>query len=409
MAEVKVSVEKKGVYLYWFTYEDAKGQEQVTLPLRFKGKGGELDAEALGKDIAKAKLYVMNSGTGNVATTDYTKPADPTKPTEIKLKQDDFQYVRDVKLKIVSEDGAPLEAAVVNITDGMNTPMKAVVTPADEGIAEFKDVATGQISVKVDAEGLKKTIDSDIELPEKRESPGFDMDIKVAGDVNTIAVAADKSEPAGDKASARAEKKEKPSGGGSSILQALAGLIFLGVIAAVAFVVVKAKGLTAEGALRKMGVQLPQDQAAAQSAGAAPAEPAVDPSVCQFCGQKKDASGNCSCSVGVGASPFATPSASNGVPKLVGSQGTYSGHIFEISGDSAVIGREAGNDIAFALSNDSTVSRRHATISKSNGDYFIRDEGSSNGTFVNGAKITSQKLTPGDEVQIGGTKFRFEV
>jgi len=71
------------------------------------------------------------------------------------------------------------------------------------------------------------------------------------------------------------------------------------------------------------------------------------------------------------------------------------------------MGREADNPIA--LPNDSTASRRHATITQSNGGYSIRDEGSSNGTFVNGVRITEQALSAGDEIQIGGTKFRFEV
>jgi len=106
--------------------------------------------------------------------------------------------------------------------------------------------------------------------------------------------------------------------------------------------------------------------------------------------------------------PAAAPGAgAPGVPRLVGSQGVYAGHIFEITSASMVMGREADNPIP--LPNDTTASRRHATISQADGGFSIRDEGSSNGTFVNGAKITEQKLSPGDEVQIGGTKFRFEV
>jgi pSer/pThr/pTyr-binding forkhead associated (FHA) protein len=34
--------------------------------------------------------------------------------------------------------------------------------------------------------------------------------------------------------------------------------------------------------------------------------------------------------------------------------------------------------------------------------------GSSNGTFVNNNRITQQPLSPGDLVQIGSTKFRYE-
>ncbi len=106
--------------------------------------------------------------------------------------------------------------------------------------------------------------------------------------------------------------------------------------------------------------------------------------------------------------PAAAPTAvATAGPRLVGSQGVYAGHIFEITSPSMVIGREADNPIP--LPNDGTSSRRHATISQVNGGYSIRDEGSSNGTFVNGARVTEQTLSPGDEIQIGGTKFRFEV
>lgn len=404
-AAQKVEIAKKGSYVYWFSYKDAEGQLQNTLPERFKGKSASLNTEPLGEKPAGVKLYVMNRDTGNMAISDFAVSADEeAKP--IKLTSDDFQYVRNVRLRIISEDGKPLENAIVNITDGMNTAMRAVVTPADEGVAVFTDVATGEINVKVEAKNLKRTIDSDIELPEDRKTPGFARDIKVTGDVDTIEVAAAAAKPA---AKTKAAQETRGASSGSILLQTLAGLIFVAVLMAVVFVVLRARGVTAKSALSKMGVEMPETEGVVAGAGAsgAPAAPAVDPNVCQFCGQRKDASGNCACSVTPGASPFggsigSAPSA----PRLVGVQGAYSGHIFELESGSTVIGREAGNEIA--LTNDSTASRRHATITSSNGDFIIRDEGSSNGIFVNGAKITQQKLTPGDEIQIGGTKFRFE-
>jgi pSer/pThr/pTyr-binding forkhead associated (FHA) protein len=71
------------------------------------------------------------------------------------------------------------------------------------------------------------------------------------------------------------------------------------------------------------------------------------------------------------------------------------------------IGREATNTVS--LSNDNTVSRRHASIEQSGGSYVIRDEGSSNGVYVNGVKISGmQPIHSGDEIQIGNTRFRFE-
>jgi predicted component of type VI protein secretion system len=67
------------------------------------------------------------------------------------------------------------------------------------------------------------------------------------------------------------------------------------------------------------------------------------------------------------------------------------------------IGRE-GCDITLA---DSEVSRRHAAIQIAAGELSIEDLGSTNGTLVNGERITERRsLREGDEVQIGSTVWR---
>jgi pSer/pThr/pTyr-binding forkhead associated (FHA) protein len=81
------------------------------------------------------------------------------------------------------------------------------------------------------------------------------------------------------------------------------------------------------------------------------------------------------------------------------------GQIFPIAGETT-IGRDATNGVPLAM--DTTVSRRHAVIAADGGGYIIRDQGSSNGTFVNGQRVEETALRPGDEVSIGGTRFRFE-
>ncbi|MCT7364976.1 FHA domain-containing protein [Mycolicibacterium llatzerense] len=53
---------------------------------------------------------------------------------------------------------------------------------------------------------------------------------------------------------------------------------------------------------------------------------------------------------------------------------------------------------------DITVSRHHAEIRWLDGEYWIVDVGSLNGTSVNGVQVPSLPLTSGDEIQIG--KFR---
>jgi pSer/pThr/pTyr-binding forkhead associated (FHA) protein len=55
----------------------------------------------------------------------------------------------------------------------------------------------------------------------------------------------------------------------------------------------------------------------------------------------------------------------------------------------------------------SQVSRRHCELFEAGGKLAIRDLGSSNGTFVNGKKITGQQvLKPGDELTVGTVTLR---
>lgn len=69
------------------------------------------------------------------------------------------------------------------------------------------------------------------------------------------------------------------------------------------------------------------------------------------------------------------------------------------------IGRE-GSDINIA---DPEVSRRHATIRSEGGAVAIEDLGSTNGTFVNGERITGTRvLAEGDEVRFGNTVWRLQ-
>jgi pSer/pThr/pTyr-binding forkhead associated (FHA) protein len=72
------------------------------------------------------------------------------------------------------------------------------------------------------------------------------------------------------------------------------------------------------------------------------------------------------------------------------------------------IGRAPSSDIL--LSKDKLTSRRHATIHYEHGTYFLSDERSANGTFVNGQQLeekTPYKLQNGDRVAIGEYEMVF--
>lgn len=75
--------------------------------------------------------------------------------------------------------------------------------------------------------------------------------------------------------------------------------------------------------------------------------------------------------------------------------------------NAASVGRGAEN--AIRLEDDTTVSGRHATIDSRPDGLWVEDAGSTNGTFVNGARVTSARLlAPGDVIRIGHTDLRVE-
>jgi pSer/pThr/pTyr-binding forkhead associated (FHA) protein len=53
------------------------------------------------------------------------------------------------------------------------------------------------------------------------------------------------------------------------------------------------------------------------------------------------------------------------------------------------------------------VSRRHAVLVKRDDGYYIDDEDSLNGTYVNRRRVENAKLEDGDEVQIGKYRLTF--
>ncbi len=57
---------------------------------------------------------------------------------------------------------------------------------------------------------------------------------------------------------------------------------------------------------------------------------------------------------------------------------------------------------------DPNVSRNHAEIRPQGGTFVLADVGSTNGTKINGVKISERVLQDGDEMTFGATTFRFE-
>jgi pSer/pThr/pTyr-binding forkhead associated (FHA) protein len=89
-------------------------------------------------------------------------------------------------------------------------------------------------------------------------------------------------------------------------------------------------------------------------------------------------------------------------------EGKEPGRVFELRKDSLSIGRSRESDVFLE---DLAVSRLHASIvSMGNGNYALKDEGSANGTKVNGQivnKYETRPLQEGDRIQLGQTVLVF--
>ncbi|PID39285.1 MAG: hypothetical protein CR984_07415 [Proteobacteria bacterium] len=91
------------------------------------------------------------------------------------------------------------------------------------------------------------------------------------------------------------------------------------------------------------------------------------------------------------------------MPSLIISKNSHFFNVFPLE-DNTHIGRGQGNDV---LLDAAGVSRKHARIEKIDGQYFLIDEGSTNGTYVNDQRIQRYPLDHSDSFRIHDYLFTF--
>lgn len=85
--------------------------------------------------------------------------------------------------------------------------------------------------------------------------------------------------------------------------------------------------------------------------------------------------------------------------QLVMRSGPTPGAAFSLEGQQINVGRDSTNEIVI---NDAEISRRHARLTLQGAQYVLEDVGSTNGTFINGQRLTGPRaLKPGDVVSFG--------
>jgi len=92
---------------------------------------------------------------------------------------------------------------------------------------------------------------------------------------------------------------------------------------------------------------------------------------------------------------------------VVTSPALSEGEVLTLNSSALRFGRGSDNDVN--LSRDEYASSRHARVEPRRDGVWVEDIGSTNGTYLNGIRLTQAKrLAPGDVLRIGETELRYE-
>ena len=93
------------------------------------------------------------------------------------------------------------------------------------------------------------------------------------------------------------------------------------------------------------------------------------------------------------------------MPRLVAQSPEFAGLTFDLSGPELTVGRVAGNKIQVE---HASISGHHALLKLDAQDYIIQDLESTNGTRINGEKISKQKLRRNDVLRLGNIELLYD-
>ena len=79
------------------------------------------------------------------------------------------------------------------------------------------------------------------------------------------------------------------------------------------------------------------------------------------------------------------------------------GPAIELVKELTLVGRNDDCDVRL---DHKSVSKLHCILVKTDGLVLVRDLGSTNGTRVNGQRVTTQRVNPGDEISFGSLKIK---
>ena len=102
--------------------------------------------------------------------------------------------------------------------------------------------------------------------------------------------------------------------------------------------------------------------------------------------------------------PVSVGELESGQALLLVKHGPNAGSTFMLESTVTSAGRNPDSDVFL---DDVTVSRKHAEFRREGDGFYVHDQGSLNGTYVNRERVDVTKLASNDEVQIGKFKLVF--
>lgn len=360
---------------------------------------GAVPKDALSSDKAKIELptgkanadetvYVLDVESGNLASRPVAKVG-----KEWKLLASDFNRIHELRIRVTWQDKAVAAGSVE--VETAKAKQVVILTPSDSGTVSLFGVPLGEatMSVRTRYQGKEVVSPKVVQtLAQDRETaiPSITVAMNEAVDVVSEPKLRSLDRGQEDRAPAQPQPARpadtNPIG---RLVVFLLGLVAIGglIYGLIRFVQTKPEKIDEQ--LAKVGVQIPKDPTA-DDAPATPFTPAAPAPVQQI------VLDNAAPVAPVGIAPVGDPRfVLDDGSALILPEGT---HVVSREGDGVLV-----------LHGEGTVSRLHAEVQRNGSLLTVRDLGSTNGTFVNGTRITDETpLRPGDRVQFGAVAFRVE-
>ncbi len=318
-----------------------------------------------------------------------------------------WKFLHEVKVSVVHEF-EPVQTGLVTLSAG-DYKDSVLLSAEDQGNAIFHGVPDRQMAVSFEYkfEGEQKKTPLQTFVQEDAGLAVPTLTVSVNDPVPTGGVkeedSAEEAAADGGAAESRPIPRDNPW---QKVVGMLVGLALLGGVVYGLIWYFKNKPQDAKDLLGKAGIEIPEkdDDAGDADPPAVPSQPEPLKKIIldkPIPGDPQSVSESMTANLGAAAGAASPGAVAN--PRFVRDDGS----VFMIPEGTSSVGREADRD--FPLTGESSVSRTHAQLSRTGDSVTVTDQGSTNGTWVNGSKAEGPTtLKPGDMVTFGGVHVTYE-